>query len=40
MTDLDAEVSSGAGPQQFGAFWKREIERYAKLISDAKIQAV
>jgi tripartite-type tricarboxylate transporter receptor subunit TctC len=38
LQDLDAEVSSGS-PEQFGAFWKREIEKYRKLIADAKIEA-
>jgi tripartite-type tricarboxylate transporter receptor subunit TctC len=36
--DLDAVVSAG-GPQQFGEFWRREVTRYQKLITDAKIQA-
>jgi tripartite-type tricarboxylate transporter receptor subunit TctC len=39
MKDLDAEVSPGAPPEQFAAFWKREIEKYRKLIADAKIEA-
>ena len=38
LQDLDAEVSSGT-PDQFAAFWKREIEKYRKLISEAKIEA-
>ena len=38
LQDLDAEVSSGS-PEQFGAFWKREIEKYRKVIADAKIEA-
>ena len=39
LQDLDAEVSSGT-PEQFAAFWKKEIEKYRKLIADAKIEAV
>ena len=38
LKDLDAEVSSGT-PEQFAAFWKKEIEKYRKLIADAKIEA-
>ena len=38
LQDLDAEVSSGT-PDQFAAFWKREIEKYRKLIAEAKIEA-
>jgi tripartite-type tricarboxylate transporter receptor subunit TctC len=38
LQELDAEVSSGS-PEQFAAFWKREIEKYKKLIADAKIEA-
>jgi tripartite-type tricarboxylate transporter receptor subunit TctC len=38
LQDLDAEVSSGT-PEQFAAFWKREIEKYRKLIAEAKIEA-
>jgi tripartite-type tricarboxylate transporter receptor subunit TctC len=38
LQDLDAEVSSGS-PEQFAAFWRREIEKYRKLIADAKIEA-
>jgi tripartite-type tricarboxylate transporter receptor subunit TctC len=38
LQELDAEVSSGS-PEQFAAFWKREIEKYRKLIADAKIEA-
>ena len=38
MQDLDAEVSSGT-PEQFAAFWKKEIEKYRKLITEAKIEA-
>jgi len=38
LQDLDAEVSSGS-PEQFAAFWKKEIEKYRKLIADAKIEA-
>jgi tripartite-type tricarboxylate transporter receptor subunit TctC len=39
MKELDAEVSPGAPPEQFAAFWKKEIEKYRKLIVDAKIEA-
>jgi tripartite-type tricarboxylate transporter receptor subunit TctC len=39
MTELDAEVSAGSTPEQFAAFWKKEIEKYRKLIRDAKIEA-
>ena len=39
LKDLDAEVSSGSTPEQFAAFWKKEIEKYRKLIADAKIEA-
>ena len=38
LQDLDAEVSSGT-PEQFAEFWKREIEKYRKVIADAKIEA-
>jgi tripartite-type tricarboxylate transporter receptor subunit TctC len=38
LQDLDAEVSSGS-PEQFRAFWKKEIEKYRKLIAEAKIEA-
>lgn len=38
LQDLDAEVSSGT-PEQFAAFWKKEIEKYRKVIADAKIEA-
>jgi len=38
LQDLDAEVSSGS-PEHFAAFWKREVEKYRKLIADAKIEA-
>jgi tripartite-type tricarboxylate transporter receptor subunit TctC len=38
MQDLDAEVGSGT-PEQFAVFWKKEIEKYRKLIADAKIEA-
>jgi tripartite-type tricarboxylate transporter receptor subunit TctC len=38
LQELDAEVSSGS-PEQFAAFWKREIDKYKKLIADAKIEA-
>jgi tripartite-type tricarboxylate transporter receptor subunit TctC len=39
MKDLDAEVSTGASPEQFAAFWKKEIDKYQKLIAEAKIEA-
>jgi tripartite-type tricarboxylate transporter receptor subunit TctC len=39
MKDLDAEVSPGGSPEQFAAFWKKEIEKFRKLIADAKIEA-
>jgi tripartite-type tricarboxylate transporter receptor subunit TctC len=38
LQDLDAEVSSGS-PESFAAFWKKEIEKYARIIAEAKIQA-
>jgi tripartite-type tricarboxylate transporter receptor subunit TctC len=38
LQELDAEVSSGT-PEQFAAFWKKEIEKYRKLIAEAKIEA-
>ena len=38
LQDLDAEVSSSS-PEQFAAFWKNEIEKYRKIIADAKIEA-
>jgi tripartite-type tricarboxylate transporter receptor subunit TctC len=38
LQELDAEVSSGS-PEQFATFWKREIDKYKKLIADAKIEA-
>jgi tripartite-type tricarboxylate transporter receptor subunit TctC len=38
LQDLDAEVSSGT-PEQFSAFWKREVEKYRKLIAEAKLEA-
>ena len=38
LQDLDAEVSSGS-PESFAAFWKKEIEKYGRIIADAKIQA-
>jgi tripartite-type tricarboxylate transporter receptor subunit TctC len=38
LKDLDAEVGSG-GPEAFAAFWVKEIEKYKKLIADAKIEA-
>jgi tripartite-type tricarboxylate transporter receptor subunit TctC len=36
LQDLDAEVSSGT-PEQFAAFWRAEIDKYRKIIADAKI---
>jgi tripartite-type tricarboxylate transporter receptor subunit TctC len=36
--ELDAVVSAG-GPVDFGRFWRQEVDRYQKLITDAKIQA-
>ena len=36
--DLDAQVRSGT-PKQFGDFWRSEIERYRKVIEEAKITA-
>ncbi|HET7729945.1 MAG TPA: tripartite tricarboxylate transporter substrate binding protein [Usitatibacter sp.] len=38
LQDLDAEVSSGS-PESFAAFWKKEIEKYRKLIAEARIEA-
>ncbi|MEP7261338.1 MAG: tripartite tricarboxylate transporter substrate binding protein [Usitatibacter sp.] len=38
LQDLDAEVSSGT-PEQFATFWKKEIEKYQKLITAARIEA-
>ena len=38
LQDLDAEVSSGT-PEQFATFWKRENEKYRKLIAEAHITA-
>lgn len=38
LKDLDADVSSGT-PEQFAAFWKNEVEKYRKLIAEAKIEA-
>ena len=38
LQDLAAEVSSST-PEQFAAFWKKEIEKYRKIIADAKIEA-
>ncbi len=37
LQELDAEVSSGS-PEQFAVFWKREIDKYRKLIADARIE--
>jgi tripartite-type tricarboxylate transporter receptor subunit TctC len=39
LKDLDAEVSTGSTPQQFAAFWKKEVEKFQKLITEAKIEA-
>src|SRR5436190_746527 len=36
--DLDADVSSRS-PAPCAAFWKKEIEKYGRIIADAKIQA-
>ncbi len=36
--ELDAVVNAGS-PKQFGDFWRSEVTRYQKLITDAKIQA-
>ena len=36
--ELDAVVSS-SGPEQFGQFWRKEVNRYQKLITEARIQA-
>jgi tripartite-type tricarboxylate transporter receptor subunit TctC len=38
LKDLDAEVGSG-GPEAFSAFWVKEVEKYRKLIAEAKIEA-
>jgi tripartite-type tricarboxylate transporter receptor subunit TctC len=38
LQDLDADVSTGT-PEQFGQFWAREIEKFRKIIKDAKIEA-
>ena len=38
LQDLDAEVSSGT-PEQFATFWKKEIDKFQKLITAAKIEA-
>src|SRR5258705_2465006 len=38
LKDLDADVSSGS-PEQFAAFWKKEVAKYRKLIAEAKIEA-
>jgi tripartite-type tricarboxylate transporter receptor subunit TctC len=38
LKDLDAEVGSG-GPEAFSAFWVKEVEKYKKLIAEAKIEA-
>lgn len=38
LQDLDAEVSTGS-PEQFAAFWKKEIDKFRKIIADAKIEA-
>jgi tripartite-type tricarboxylate transporter receptor subunit TctC len=36
--ELDAQVSEG-GPKQFADFWRAEVARYQKIITDAKITA-
>ena len=36
--ELDAKVSEGS-PKQFGDFWRSEVARYQKIITDAKITA-
>jgi tripartite-type tricarboxylate transporter receptor subunit TctC len=36
--ELDAEVGTGT-PEQFGQFWRKEIDTYKKLIKDAKIES-
>jgi tripartite-type tricarboxylate transporter receptor subunit TctC len=38
LQDLDADVSTGT-PEQFGQFWAREIEKFRKIIADARIEA-
>ena len=38
LKDLDADVGSGT-PEQFASFWKKEVEKYRKLIAEAKIEA-
>jgi tripartite-type tricarboxylate transporter receptor subunit TctC len=38
LQDLDAEVSTGT-PEAFAAFWKKEIEKFRKVIADAKLEA-
>ncbi len=38
LKDLDADVGSGT-PEQFAAFWKKEVEKYRRLIAEAKIEA-
>ncbi|MEP7070163.1 MAG: tripartite tricarboxylate transporter substrate binding protein [Usitatibacter sp.] len=38
LKDLDADVSSGS-PEQFAVFWRKEVEKYRKLIAEAKIEA-
>jgi tripartite-type tricarboxylate transporter receptor subunit TctC len=35
--ELDAEVGAGS-PEQFGQFWRKEIEKYRKLVKDARIE--
>lgn len=36
--DMSEEPGSGS-PEQFGQFWRKELDKYAKLIKDAKIQS-
>jgi tripartite-type tricarboxylate transporter receptor subunit TctC len=38
LQDLDAEVSTGS-PEQFGTFWKKEIDKFRRIIDEAKITA-
>ena len=38
LKDLDADVGAGT-PEQFAAFWKKEVDKYSKLIAEAKIEA-
>jgi tripartite-type tricarboxylate transporter receptor subunit TctC len=38
FNELDAEVGAGT-PEQFGQFWRRDIDKYKKLIKDARIES-